>query len=220
MFVSWEPPDNWSYAYLLGAYLGDGYLSPRGQLVVVCDLQYPEVIEDTRGAMILTSLRLHVGIHPHPVYRCARVVCSWPGWFTAFPQHGLGRKHERPIVLEDWQASIVDEFRCSVSGGSCTRTAAGPSTVSRRSCQAGALPSTSIRGGSSRTSPRTSGNCSVRTANRSACAGRSRTPGTSRSRIGGASRSWTSTWGRRHDGANPRPGAAEARAPRPRRELL
>ena len=26
-----------------------------------------------------------------------------------FPQHGPGRKHERPIVLEPWQQQIVDE---------------------------------------------------------------------------------------------------------------
>ena len=28
----------------------------------------------------------------------------------AFPQHGPGRKHERPIVLEPWQREIVDAF--------------------------------------------------------------------------------------------------------------
>lgn len=25
-----------------------------------------------------------------------------------FPQHGPGRKHERPIVLESWQRALVD----------------------------------------------------------------------------------------------------------------
>jgi hypothetical protein len=29
-------------------------------------------------------------------------------WLDAFPQHGPGRKHERPIVLESWQREIVD----------------------------------------------------------------------------------------------------------------
>jgi hypothetical protein len=29
-------------------------------------------------------------------------------WLDAFPQHGAGRKHERPIVLEPWQREIVD----------------------------------------------------------------------------------------------------------------
>ncbi len=29
-------------------------------------------------------------------------------WPDAFPQHGPGRKHERAIVLEDWQQEVVD----------------------------------------------------------------------------------------------------------------
>ncbi len=36
--------------------------------------------------------------------------CGWKGWPEAFPQHGPGRKHERPIVLEPWQQEIVDGF--------------------------------------------------------------------------------------------------------------
>ncbi len=28
-------------------------------------------------------------------------------WSELFPQHGPGRKHERPIVLEPWQREIV-----------------------------------------------------------------------------------------------------------------
>jgi hypothetical protein len=106
--VPWKPPDPWSYAYLLGFYLGDGYISSAGQLLVVCDQQYPEIIEEVRGAMILTSLRRYVGICPHREHNYSRVTCSWQGWFEAFPQHGPGRKHDRPIVLEPWQQAIVE----------------------------------------------------------------------------------------------------------------
>jgi hypothetical protein len=31
-------------------------------------------------------------------------------WICLFPQHGRGRKHERPIVLDDWQREIVERF--------------------------------------------------------------------------------------------------------------
>ena len=109
VFVSWEPPDNWSYAYLLGAYLGDGYLSPGGQLIISCDAAYPEIVEDCRCTIMLTSFRRHVGVLKHPVHNCIRVQCSWQGWFEAFPQHGVGRKHERSIVLAAWQQQIVSE---------------------------------------------------------------------------------------------------------------
>ena len=35
---------------------------------------------------------------------------SWKHWPCLFPQHGPGRKHERPIALEPWQRSIVERF--------------------------------------------------------------------------------------------------------------
>jgi hypothetical protein len=103
-----EPPDDYSYAYLLGAYLGDGYLSRAGQLLIVCDRKYPGIIEEVREAMIFTSLRRHLGISQHPIHKYDRVTCSWQGWFEALPQHGPGRKHNRPIVLESWQERIVE----------------------------------------------------------------------------------------------------------------
>jgi hypothetical protein len=71
--VPWNPPDPWSYSYLLGAYLGDGYVSGAGQLLIVCDEQYPEIIEDTRCAIILTSQRRHIGVHPHRKQRYVRL---------------------------------------------------------------------------------------------------------------------------------------------------
>jgi hypothetical protein len=40
--------------------------------------------------------------------RCVIVACTWRGWILLFPQHGPGRKHQRPIELADWQQAIVD----------------------------------------------------------------------------------------------------------------
>jgi hypothetical protein len=40
---------------------------------------------------------------------CSDRGVSWMHWPCLFPQHGRGRKHERPIVLADWQQVIVDE---------------------------------------------------------------------------------------------------------------
>ena len=39
---------------------------------------------------------------------CTEVGAYWKHWPCLFPQHGPGRKHERPIVLEPWQQAIVD----------------------------------------------------------------------------------------------------------------
>ena len=38
------------------------------------------------------------------------VMSSSVHWNCLFPQHGPGRKHERAIVLDDWQREIVEEF--------------------------------------------------------------------------------------------------------------
>lgn len=38
------------------------------------------------------------------------VMSSSIHWTCLFPQHGPGRKHERPIILEPWQQQIVDEL--------------------------------------------------------------------------------------------------------------
>jgi hypothetical protein len=42
--------------------------------------------------------------------RVVLVQCGWKRWPEAFPQHGPGRKHERPIVLAPWQQEIVDAY--------------------------------------------------------------------------------------------------------------
>jgi hypothetical protein len=114
-FVSeWRPPDQWSYAYLLGLYLGDGCLGRPArtyQLSITLDDAYPGIIEDAVAAIELTLLPRRAGriarYRPRGS-RCVRLVSSCHRWPEAFPQHGRGRKHERPIVLEPWQKEIVD----------------------------------------------------------------------------------------------------------------
>ncbi len=111
--MPWQPPDRLSYSYLLGMYLGDGCVQSTGssyQLVVACDAAYPRIIDECWAAMLLTLLPRRVQCNPHRTQRCVRVLGSSKRWPEAFPQHGPGRKHERPIVLEPWQRDIVDAF--------------------------------------------------------------------------------------------------------------
>lgn len=39
---------------------------------------------------------------------CVNVQSQWQHWPCLFPQHGPGHKHERSIVLEEWQRAIVE----------------------------------------------------------------------------------------------------------------
>ncbi len=112
MFVCWSPADPRAYSYLLGWYLGDGCISYTGrafQLVITADLAYPAIIAECCEAIVAAVPGRATHVHPHPVHRCARVESGWTRWPEAFPQHGRGRKHDRPIVLEPSQQAIVDE---------------------------------------------------------------------------------------------------------------
>ena len=98
------------YAYLLGLYLGDGCISPhrRGvfHLRITLDVRYPLIIEECRQAV--SSV---IGKLPGLTAKQGCVdVSSWSKqWPCLIPQHGPGRKHERPIELVTWQQEIVDE---------------------------------------------------------------------------------------------------------------
>jgi len=110
MFVI-RPADAYSYAYLLGAYLGDGYVANTGrsfQLVIALDAAYPDIVEEVRGAIVLSLPASHPRAHRHAVHRSVRVTAGSKNWPQLFPQMGPGRKHERPIFLAPRQREIVE----------------------------------------------------------------------------------------------------------------
>jgi hypothetical protein len=78
-------------------------------LHVSLDGAYPEIIDECVVAIGLTSYGHAVQVYDDPRSRGRRVQCGWKRWPEVFPQHGPGRKHERPIVLDDWQEAIVAE---------------------------------------------------------------------------------------------------------------
>lgn len=102
--------DGVAYAELLGWYLGDGHISNgrRGvlNLHVVNDRKY---VENSEHLQVLMST-VKPGGKPHTRLVPGAIITtvSWKHWSCLFPQHGPGRKHERPIVLEDWQRTIVE----------------------------------------------------------------------------------------------------------------
>lgn len=111
----WRPADPHSYCYLLGIYLGDGYLSKTSSrlqvLEISLDPRYPAIVDEC-----LLAIERTVGARPRtsrrktPKGEAIRLVASSPLWTLAFPQHGAGKKHERAIALADWQQHLVDRF--------------------------------------------------------------------------------------------------------------
>jgi Homeodomain-like domain len=101
--------DAHAYAYLLGQYLGDGCISaaPRHVYrlrITMCDA-YPRMREECELAIRAAMPGRAVG----RIQRegCTEVYADSKHWPCLFPQHGPGRKHERRIVLEQWQQRIA-----------------------------------------------------------------------------------------------------------------
>ncbi|MET8215365.1 helix-turn-helix domain-containing protein [Streptomyces hirsutus] len=105
------PADESAYVYLLGLYLGDGCISahPRAgyYLRIACADAWPGLIELCREA--IARVRPGIGLCTQPKQGCVMIVSYSRHWPRLFPQHGPGKKHERPISLEPWQQAMVDE---------------------------------------------------------------------------------------------------------------
>lgn len=102
------------YAYLLGLYLGDGYIvhHRRGvyRLTITLDAKYPGIVAECREAIEAVMPTGRVGIQFRFGGTCAWVVNTSKQWPCLLPQHGPGKKHERLIELTDWQEKIVDTY--------------------------------------------------------------------------------------------------------------
>lgn len=100
------------YVYLLGLYLGDGCISDQHRGVrkprIFLDVKYPEIIANTAAAIRQVKCG-SAGMVLRP-RNCVEVYAFWKCWPHLFPQHGPGKKSERPIVLADWQQELVDRW--------------------------------------------------------------------------------------------------------------
>jgi hypothetical protein len=97
------------YCYLLGQYLGDGYLAmsirvPR--LRISCCLAYPGIAAEVDAALAAVSGN-RVGVVT--AIGCTDRGTYWKHWPCVIPQHGVGPKHTRPITLTNWQRHLVRE---------------------------------------------------------------------------------------------------------------
>ena len=98
-----------AYAYLLGVYLGDGYIyrMPRTYVLrIFLHREQREIGERVKRAISKLLPAHRVGRVRHHEGAVA-ITCYFNHWPALFPQHGPGRKHSRRIELEGWQREIV-----------------------------------------------------------------------------------------------------------------
>jgi hypothetical protein len=98
------------YAELFGLYLGDGHITDfaRTQRIrLFLDARYPTIVDDAEHLIRTMLPGNRVGRMAAEEGRMA-VVWSYSSHLSClFPQHGDGKKHDRPIVLEPWQRELV-----------------------------------------------------------------------------------------------------------------
>jgi len=105
----WRPPDGPTYCHLLGLYLGDGCITQRGNhasIAITLDALYPGIVGQAMDALAVTFPQSRVRPYRHRRDRKTVVCLTNPSLPNAFPQHGAGRKHERPIELVHWQSEL------------------------------------------------------------------------------------------------------------------
>jgi hypothetical protein len=108
----WLPPNPARYSYLLGIYLGDGYVSKASEspvLEISLDSRYPGIARECAKAIWdVAQSRSRIHLRSTAGGTSIRVTAGSRLWPLAFPQHGPGKKHLRPIALTKWQQGIVD----------------------------------------------------------------------------------------------------------------
>ena len=97
--------------YLLGLYLGDGYIvhHRRGvyRLTVTLDARYPGIVAECGTAIEAVMPQGRVGLQFRHGGTCAWVTNTSKQWPCLIPQHGPGHKYERRIALAPWQQELV-----------------------------------------------------------------------------------------------------------------
>jgi hypothetical protein len=107
-----RPLDDEAYSYLLGVYLGDGWVGRFGRcwtLRFTLDVSYPDIVRECCASMAaVSSARVTTLLRAQK--STAIIQSSGPDWGNLFPQCGPGKKHERKIELVDWQLVITRQY--------------------------------------------------------------------------------------------------------------
>jgi hypothetical protein len=104
---------HYHYAYTLGIYLGDGHISKSKShgsehMMIFLDKKYPLIINRCQESLSSVFPTNSVTVINRPTW--VYVSCFSKELPLFFPQHDSGKKHERSIILENWQQKIVDLF--------------------------------------------------------------------------------------------------------------
>lgn len=107
------------YAFLLGFYLGDGYVCKQGRTYRL------RLYSDSRDTHLIASLKENlqaifpqnrIGVVKSPATNCVYVSLYSNSIGALFPS-GIGAKHQYDLVLTDWQQRIVAQYPKPIVAG-------------------------------------------------------------------------------------------------------
>lgn len=104
------------YSYILGLYLGDGYINKQGRtykIRIFLDGKYKNLNDFVRRELSLLFPKNKIGTLKTKKLNSTDtsmeiIYCHNNYIPDLFPQHGPKKKHERTILLEDWQLEIIE----------------------------------------------------------------------------------------------------------------
>lgn len=101
-----------SYAYILGIYLGDGYINKTlrtWKLRIFQDKKYINVVKEIEENLKIIFPYNRTNKISHGK-NCYEIYIYNNNIIELFPQHDKGKKYKRKIKLETWQEEIINEF--------------------------------------------------------------------------------------------------------------
>jgi transcriptional regulator with XRE-family HTH domain len=104
------------YSYVLGLYLGDGYINKQGRTYKIrffLDGKYKTLNDFVRKNLSLLFPKNSIGTLKtkkiNSTDTSMEIISCHNNYITSlFPQHGPKKKHQRSIILEEWQLKIIE----------------------------------------------------------------------------------------------------------------
>jgi len=103
--------NNSNYAFILGFYLGDGHIVKVGRsyrLSLYNDKNYEDI--NCELEKCLSKILPNNKVSRYDKQGCWKISVHSNSLIDMFPQHGIGRKHDRDLCLTDWQYDVINQY--------------------------------------------------------------------------------------------------------------
>lgn len=107
------PEKRAAYSFILAVYLCDGWINQKSRIpriLLINDAKYSKNIEEWRENLAIIFPNNIINVKKRTKSNSVDVSCYSKQLNEIFPQSGKGPKHDRKMVLMDWQETIIQEY--------------------------------------------------------------------------------------------------------------